>query len=344
MTAQAAQVDNRLVTLETQRGRFGELGRQLEQYAAAHAGQSFAGDALVQAAQSFYAEADIDSEMRVMQKALARNALSGELLDRYLQLLILRKPQELLAVVRSHPSAEVRSRAVQIAIGAEQRELAYSAIRIRGSALPPVWTKAYTALTGQYLADQSPAIDAAFRSALDTRTIGDRLKTPAKPESIIVGSVWFYYGARYGEFLADEHNPAAGEWLPASLEAAPENEAAYVALGDWYAAAGEGTKAIGEFHLALELDPDRADALDHIARVLWSAGQKQEAIVQWKSAMATFLRIQSRGIKVPEPFWSRAAERSPISGSAVRWVSCAATSRICSATIISATTSIVWMS
>ena len=47
---------------------------------------------------------------------------------------------------------------------------------------------------------------------------------------------------------------------------------------------------------------------NHIARVLWSEGRKPEAIARWKSALATFLRIQSRGVRVPEPFWARVGE------------------------------------
>jgi Tfp pilus assembly protein PilF len=295
-------IDGRFVTLQTQRGLYGELGQQLERFASQKASSSAAAGALVQAAAAYRAEGDTDSEMRVLQMALTQNALGGEWLDRYFQLLIERQPDQLPAIARSGAFPEIRNRAVQMAIASDRQDLAYSAIRIRGTALPPVWTRAYTALTGDYFADRSTAVDASFRAALDTRTIGERLKIPPLTQSMIVGSVWFYYGARYGEYLRD--NPEAEAWLPASLEAAPDSANAYVALGDWYT----GPKAIHEFELALELDPDRADAHDHIARVLWSQGRKPEAIAQWKSAMATLLRVQGRGVKVPEWFWSRAAE------------------------------------
>jgi tetratricopeptide (TPR) repeat protein len=195
-----------------------------------------------------------------------------------------------------------------LAIGGDHPGLAYSAIRARGMALTPVWASAYTALTGEYFDDRVPAIDAAFQAALDTRTIGERLQTVLKPDSVIVGSVWFYYGARYGDYLAAGQTAAAEQWLPASLEAAPGNPDAYMALGDAYAERGQGQKAVTEFQHALELDPDRTDAYDHIARVLWPEGRRTEAIVQWKAALATCLRIQSRGVRVPEPFWDRVAE------------------------------------
>jgi cellulose synthase operon protein C len=308
MTARGQQLDQSFATLESQRGLYGDLGRQLEEYADANPGRAVEANALAQAAQAFIDEGDIEGQMRVMGKALARNELSGALLDRYLSLLASRQRDELLAVARGNGSDDVRNRAVQIAIASDRRELADAAVQARGNSLPPVWTKAYTALAGQYFDDRSPAVGAAFEAALDTRTIGDRLKTQEKKDAMISGSVWFYYGARYGEYLVSGRNPAAEAWLPASLEAAPANPGSYVALGDSYAAAGQGAKAITQFEHALELDADRGDAEDHIARVLWAEGRRPEAIARWKSAIATFLAIQGRGVKVPEPFWGRAGE------------------------------------
>jgi predicted Zn-dependent protease len=308
MAAQTRQIDQRLIALQSERGLYGELGRQLEEYAGKTPGQTVEANALTAAAQAFIKDGDIESQMRVMGKALQRNSLAGAQLDRYLALLATRRPDELLTVIRSNGSAEIRNRAVQFAIANDRPEFAYSAVRARGNALAPVWTKAYTALAGEYFDDRSPAIDAAFQAALDTRTIGERMKAPLKPDAIIVGSVWFYYGARYGDYLAAGKRADADAWLPASLEAAPGNSSAYMALGDAYAQGGQGTKAIAQFEHALELDADRGDAHDHIARMLWSEGRRPEAITRWKTAMATFLRVQSRGVRVPEPFWGRVAE------------------------------------
>ena len=74
-----------------------------------------------------------------------------------------------------------------------------------------------------------------------------------------------------------------------------------------YAEARQPAKAIAEFEHVLELDSDRGDAHDRIACVLWSEGRRAEAIARWKTAFDTFLRIQSRGVRVPEPFWGRVA-------------------------------------
>jgi Tfp pilus assembly protein PilF len=307
MAAGRQQVDQSYVTLQSQRGLFADLGRQLEQYAAAHRGQPVEGNALAQAARAYFAAGDVESQMRMMRMALAQNALPGDSLARYLGLLAERQPGELLAIVRGNGSSDVRNRAVQAAIAASRPELAYAALRARGGALPLAWTRAYTALAGVYFGDRSAAIDTAFQAALDTRTIGERLKTPLKTDSIIAGSVWFYYGARYGDYLASGGKAGAEAWLPAYLEAAPLNPDAYMALGDAYARAGQGALATAQFEHALELDSDRGDAHDQIARVLWSQGRQVEAIARWRRALAAFLAIQSRGVRVPEPFWGRVA-------------------------------------
>ncbi|HWB83525.1 MAG TPA: hypothetical protein VG675_05265 [Bryobacteraceae bacterium] len=308
MEAQKQQIDQSFVNLQKQRGVYNELGRQLEEYAAANPGQPVAESVYVQAAQAFAAEGEVESEMRMMRTALEHNSLSGALLNRYLLLLAGRAPQQLLAVIRGNGSDGIRNQAVQSAIAGNHRDLAYSAIRTRGSALSPIWTKAYLALAGQYFNDHSAAIDAGFQSALDTRTIGERLQSPPKPDSTIVGSAWFYYGERYGEYLDGAKNADAEAWLPAIVEDTPGNPDAYMALGDFYAGAAQPAEALVQFGYALELDPDRADADDHMARVLWDEGRHPEAIARWKAALATYLRIQSRGVRVPEPFWKRAAE------------------------------------
>ncbi len=305
IAAQDRQIDPRFVTLQSQRGVYWDLGRQLELYVQQHPGRPVEGTAWMQAAQAFIWEGDRDGQMRVMREAMTRNGLSGDLLDRYLAMLAIAQPKELVALARGSVYAD---RAVQSAIAGDWRDLAYASIQARGSGLPPVWNKAYTALAGLYFDDRAPAIGRAFQSGLDTRTIGERLKTPPQTDSTIVGTVWFYYGARYGDYLMSGKSAAADEWLPASLEAAPGNPDAYMALGDSYAASGQTAKAITQFEHALELDRDRGDAGDHIARALWSAGRHAEAIASWKSALAVFLRVQSRGVRVPEPFWSRAAE------------------------------------
>jgi hypothetical protein len=71
-------------------------------------------------------------------------------------MLATRQPEELLAIARGNGSADIRNRAVQWAIGGDRPELAYYGHSNRGRALPPVWTKAYTALAGLYFDDRAP--------------------------------------------------------------------------------------------------------------------------------------------------------------------------------------------
>jgi cellulose synthase operon protein C len=307
MMASGAQLDAGFASLQSHRGVYEELGRLLEEYAARNSGRPSEANAFAHAARAFVAAGDIDGQIRVMKKAFSRNALSGDLLDRYLSLQASRSPEELPAIARGGGSDEIRNRAVQTSIKNENPQEAYAAIRSR-SGSSSVWVKAYTALAGLYFDDRSPAVNFAFQSVLDTRTIGERLKTPLKPDSIITGAVWFYYGARYGDYLAAGRDDAAEDWLPAYLEGAPGSPDAYMDLGDFYEAAGQPTRAIAQFQSALQLDPDRGDAHNHIARVLWSQGKQPEAIASWKSALAAFLRIQSRGVRVPESYWGRLTE------------------------------------
>ena len=133
MAAQDRRIDQRFITLQSQRAEYEELGRQLEEYAGANPGTLAEPAALNQAAQAFLAEGNVDGQVRVMRKALARNALSGMLLDRYLQLMASNQPQELLSIIRSNASDDIRNRAVQLAIAGDHRDLAYQAVRTRGA-------------------------------------------------------------------------------------------------------------------------------------------------------------------------------------------------------------------
>jgi hypothetical protein len=301
MVASGLSVDQRFVTLQSERGLYGELGKQLEHYAAGTT-SALESAALTQAAQAFVSEGDTDGQLRTMRALLNIDGLNGAFMDRYLSLLTNRRPDDLLALARRD------DKAVQFAIANGQPRLAYPAIRNRGAAMPPVWTSAYTALAGVFFNDRTPGISAAFDNALDTRSIGERIQAPPDRNSTIAGHNWFYYGARYGEYLAMGKEARADVYLPARVEGAPGSPDAYLQSGDFYAEVGQSQRAVTQFDLALQLDANRGDADDHAARVLWAQGRQDEAITRWKAALAAHLRVESRGVRVPEQFWARVGE------------------------------------
>jgi cellulose synthase operon protein C len=306
----APGVDARFVTLENSRARYSQLAQELEQYAALvpRAWDGARSAALSQSVTAWSAAGDVDAQLRIMADLERRNQLSGEMLDRYLSLLAALHPGELVRLAAETPQPATRNQAVQWAIRSGNRDLAYRALQIRGGQMKPVWAKAYTALAGVYFADTSSGISAAFTSALDTRTISERVASPPKPDSNLIGAVWFYYGARYGEYLDRRQNAQAGDYLPATTEESPAAPDRYLALGDYYAAAHQPEKAIAQYDLVLQLDPDRGDAYDHMARTEWSAGRHDLAIEHWHAALAALLRVESAGGRLEESFWGRATE------------------------------------
>ena len=106
--------------------------------------------------------------------------------------------------------------------------------------------------------------------------------------------------------------------MPASLEAAPGNPAAYAALADFYADRNDAARALADYDRALELSPGLGYVHDHAAMVLWKERRRADAIARWKSALAALTRQQGRP-HLADEFWANApaaiqhiAERSLI--------------------------------
>jgi tetratricopeptide (TPR) repeat protein len=134
------------------------------------------------------------------------------------------------------------------------------------------------------------------------------VKSPAKTNETLAGNVWFYYGARYGEYLSRIGNASAADYLPSSVERSPGDPNAYLQLGDFYADSGQRAQALAQYDNVLQLDSDRGDAHDHAARALWSERKRADAIARWRAAIAAFERVQGKGVRVPEAFWNQVAE------------------------------------
>ena len=70
-------------------------------------------------------------------------------------------------------------------------------------------------------------MNVAFQTSLGGGTIGERVRHHSDLKQQIAGTVWFYYGARYGEYLDRGSAANAKDYLPATVEAAPGNPNAY---------------------------------------------------------------------------------------------------------------------
>ena len=287
----------RLVELQKRRLKFDELGAQLQQYAAVVPNEQRSG-ILLQATQSYRSGGNTASELAV----LSRLRGSGDM-PRYLQLLLARNPQQLVQLAGLPLPNATADAATSLAIASGNFPLALQAVQAHGRALPPVWTRGYTALTGLYYASPDPLVNTAFLEALGNSTIGERVGKPVDRTRQLAGDVWFYYGSRYGEYLGTTHQGAPEDYLPAALEGAPARASAYTDLADYYRDARDPAHALEEYEHALELAPDRGDLHHRVALLFWEQGKQEAATARWKSALQTFIRAQNAG-RIQESFWT----------------------------------------
>jgi Flp pilus assembly protein TadD len=288
-----------LVQLQRQRLQLAPLGAQLEEFAPRIAPDRRA-QVLLAAAEAYRSTGDADNELRMLE-SVPMVRLGGELQTRYFTLLLRKKPQRLLEIAATWNSWGQQAADFVLCHG--DVGLAHALVQARSAPRPAVWEKAYTALVGVYFAEASPGITRAFLQALGEQTIGQRIGTTVNRNEQLAGDVWFYYGARYGEYLGNRRQPAAEDFLPSLLEQSPASPLGYVALGDDYAERGEAAAAIAEYRHALELAPGQADVHDRIAVVLDQQGRREDALVEWKSELAV-LSQQMNTARVPESYWN----------------------------------------
>jgi tetratricopeptide (TPR) repeat protein len=302
-TPEAHAMQARLALLQKQRMRFNEYGEQLEAFWKVFPNTPGKNFILEQAAESYRAVGNTAAELRVLQKAFEDHGLNGVPLRRYFDLLSKTSPEQLVAIAGGADADQVRDGAAASALSTGKVRLALEAIAARGHRLPPVWTRAFTALVGLYYSDTSPAVNSAYQQALDTRTIGERVAKPPNRDDTLAGDVWFYYGGRYGEYLAIAHLGNPEDYLPAALEGTPARSEAYFVLADYYREAGQFDAALEDYAHTLELNSKRADAHDRRAQILWQQGKQEDAIKEWSAAFVA-LRAQEDGRTVPPAFWT----------------------------------------
>ena len=272
------------------------------------------------AAEVYQRTGDQPAELRMLTELADAGSLSPFEQTRFYSLLLAFNPQELIRLASQRGAsaygvAEPRGlneqssqdSAAEYLVVHGSADQALAAISGRAADLPPVWLTAYSGLTGFYRNQRTPQVTQAFVSALDAAaTIGDRIAHPVDRTRQLAGSIWFYYGSRYGEYLDGQNDPDAAGYLESGLEAAPGNPQAYSDLAAYFSQAGRPRDALTTYRLSLELNPDQPAVLDQIATVEWKSGQRADALAAWKSA-AALLSKQMDAAPVPPSFWGDTA-------------------------------------
>ncbi len=294
---------NRVSELQRSRLRFNELGLQLEAFwKALPADEGNRDSYLQQAADAYRSSGNTAAELRVLTSKDQLSGLDGPALERYLSML-LNQPQRLVAVAGRGKNAPQETAVVDFAVRNGTLVQATQAIEARGKKVNPLWTRAYTALAGVYFSSTQPATKVAFTQILNDAPIGARIGKAVDPAQALAGDNWYYFGARYGEYLAFLKQPNAEDYLPAELEHTPGRPEAYYQLAEYYRELGDRTRAAIEYRHTLELAPNRADVHDRLALLANAEGKSAEAATEWKLTF-DILAAQQNGSRIPATFWT----------------------------------------
>jgi predicted Zn-dependent protease len=288
------------VDVQRRRGRFAELGPQLEQYANVVL-PVFRGPAVLASADAYRAAGDQQNELRLLS-SISAYGLDNARQQRLFQLLLARQPQELVGISSSwnNPAG---GKAADFVVANGGATLSHAAVQARGRLRTPVWTKSYNALVGLYFSEPAADVNTAFLSALGDDTIAQRLAKPVDRSQQLAGNTWFYYGSRYGEYLGTMKQGRAEDFLPAVLEQSPATASGYLTLADYYAGDGDAQRAIADYDHTLELSSNRPDVYDSLAVAYYKQNNRAAALGQWKKAFAVLSR-QLDAAHVPETFWT----------------------------------------
>jgi hypothetical protein len=302
---QAAQLNHYanerpFIDLQRRRGRFSELGSQMERFAGIVPPVQRTSP-LLAAAEAYRSAGDEQNELRVLS-SISAGGLDATRQQRYFQLLLARQPQELVRIASNWQSA-YGEQAANYVVAHGSAQLSHSAVQMRGQGRPAVWNKAYNALVGLYFSEPTPEVNNAFVAALGNEPIGARLAKPVDRSQQLAGNTWFYYGSRYGEYLGTAKLGNSEDFLPAILEESPASANGYLTLADYYAASGDTRRAIADYEHTLELSPNRPDVYDGLAVADYKQGDRSAGLAQWKQAFA-MLSKQLDSSRLPESFWA----------------------------------------
>ena len=291
---------DRLQDLQVRRLKLMELGQQLERLAST--GGDDGPGYLVRALNVYGMAGKPDDELRVLERmrTAPNGGLSNQQRSRYFELLLARTPQRLVQF-----SGQPKGRgddAADFIVSHGDAQLAHAAVTVRGVTEPAVWTAAYNALVGLYFGESSPQVRTAFITALGDGTIGERLDKPGDRKLTLAGDVWFYYGARYGEYLGMTRKGDPEDFVPAEVEHTPARAPAYFTAGLYYEESGDMARAIADYGHVLELDPNRIDVHNRLAGIYWKQKRNDDALAEWKRALE-MLRVQTTSGRLQDTFW-----------------------------------------
>ncbi len=292
-TAVSNQSIDRIIKMQKSRLRFDELGAQLEAYDRVAPPQTETHHE-AEEADDYRASGNTAAELRVLKRLFDRHEAQGPILDRYTQLLIAR-PQALTAAIASDSDSVIANSMLNYVLQHANAVVSQQAIAARSQKNGPLWTKAYTGLTGLYFASSAAPIKNAFTAILGPMTVGARIGKATDRDQQLAGDEWFYYGSRYGEYLSAIKQDGAEDYLPAMVEATPGRSEAYFQLAEY-------SGSVSDYQNALELNPSRADVHDRLALVASKAGRTPDAVREWKLGLAAFSQMMDRS-RVPQKFW-----------------------------------------
>lgn len=283
----------RIVAVEKSRLRFDELGAELEAYDRVLPPQNNQRHE-VDEEECYRSSGNTAAELRVLKRLADRHETSGPLLERYTQLLIA-QPTRLAAAIAAVPDPPAVNAMLNYVLQHASSAVSQQAIAARGQKKGPLWTKAYTSLTGLYFTSAAAPVKTAFTTILGPMTVGARIGKPTARDQQLAGDDWFYYGGRYGEYLGAIKQAGAEDYLPAMVEATPGRSEAYFILAEYSGSAAD-------YQHALELNPARADVHDRLAVMAAKQGRSADAVHEWKLALAAFSQMMDRS-RVPQKFW-----------------------------------------
>ena len=289
---------HRYAQFQRSRLKFEELAPQLEQFVPRL--QPVERPAmLIEAAHAWRSAGDEENELRVLSSVPP--AYVGNDSPRYFELLLKRNPERLVEIAASWTAWSEQAADFVIANGSA--ELAHRMVAARARPRAPVWKNAYDSLTGLYFAEATPAVNKSFLDALGDETIGQRIGKKLDRNLELAGDIWFYYGSRYGAYLAVSKQGDPEDFLAAVLEQSPASSSGYLQLADEYSDDGRMQAAIADYSHVLELSPASVTAHQRLALAYFKLGNRAAALEQWKLALGQ-LSKQVKRVVVPETFWA----------------------------------------